>query len=207
MLNSNDRHNSASPNESLPSKPVGRCEVCPAWQFSSITEPKWHVSILHLKYKKSSLPAKTKLTCKFKGCNMVFSSHHSLRNHVAGKDHYVRRRPNNNKKVDKAQQAKKRRKETTTSIVDFFYKASTAESVKETQSPNDQEDKWECKWCTEGLDDRMKTDGSFVITMVISITCNARGCSTRKTNIMISILKVRSFIVTNVNLDSEHFHC
>ena len=54
---------------------------------------------------------------------------------------------------------------------------------------------------------QMETDGSFVITVVISITCNARCCSTRKTNIMISILKVKSFIVTNVNLDSEHFHC
>ena len=55
MLNSNDRRNFASPNESLPLKPVGRCEVCPVWQFFSITEAKWQVSILHLKYKKNSL--------------------------------------------------------------------------------------------------------------------------------------------------------
>ena len=33
MLNSNNRRNFASPNESLPSKPVGRCKVCSAWQF------------------------------------------------------------------------------------------------------------------------------------------------------------------------------
>ena len=51
---------------------------------------------------------------------MVFSSYHSLRNHVAEKDHYVRGRPNNNRKVDEAHQAKKRRKERTTFIVDFF---------------------------------------------------------------------------------------
>ena len=38
MLNSNNRHNFASPNESLPSKPVGRCKVCPAWQFSSLNK-------------------------------------------------------------------------------------------------------------------------------------------------------------------------
>ena len=81
-----------------------------------------------------------------------------------------------------------------TSTVDFFIKASTAQSVEETQSPSDQENKW-------------KTDRSFVITVVISITCNARGCSTRKKNIMTSISKEKSFIVTNVNLDSEHFHC
>ena len=37
MLNSSDRRNFASPNESLPSKPVGRSEVCQGWQFSSIT--------------------------------------------------------------------------------------------------------------------------------------------------------------------------
>ena len=130
MFNSNDQGNFASSNESLSSKPAGRCEVCPAWQFSSITEAKRNVSILHPKYKKTYLPTKTEVTCKFKGCNMVFSSHHSLRNHEAEKDHYVRSRPNNNKKVEEAQQAKKRQKETTTSIVDFFSKASGFESDK-----------------------------------------------------------------------------
>ena len=59
MLNSNSRRNFASPNERLPSKPVGRCKVCSAWQFSSIREAKLHVSILHPKYKKSCLPANT----------------------------------------------------------------------------------------------------------------------------------------------------
>ena len=59
MLNSNNRRNFASPNESLPSKSVGRCKVCSAWQFSSIREAKLHVSILHPKYKKSCLPANT----------------------------------------------------------------------------------------------------------------------------------------------------
>ena len=34
-------------------------------------------------------------------------------------------------------------------MVDFFNKVSAAESVKGTQSPNNQEDKWECKWCTD----------------------------------------------------------
>ena len=149
MLNSNDRRNFASPNEGLPTKPAGRCGVCPAWQFSSITADKWHVSMLHPKYKKSSLPAKTEFTCKFKGCNMVFSFHCSLRNHVAEKDHYVRSRPNNNEKVDNAQKAIKRRKKTTTSIVDFFNKAFASKSVKKTQSPNNQGDKSECIWCTE----------------------------------------------------------
>ena len=38
MLNSNNRRNFASPNESLPSKPVGRCKVFPAWQFSSLNK-------------------------------------------------------------------------------------------------------------------------------------------------------------------------
>ena len=89
MLNSNDRCNFASPNESLPLKPVGRCEVCPVWQFSSITAAKPHVSILHLKYKKNSLTTKTEFACKFKGCNIVFSSHHSLRNHISEKDYYA----------------------------------------------------------------------------------------------------------------------
>ena len=54
---------------------------------------------------------------------------------------------------------------------------------------------------------RTETNGSFVITVVIKITCNAWGYSTRKMNIMISISRVKNFIVINVNLDSEHFHC
>ena len=152
MLNSNDRRNFASSNESLSSKSGGRCEVCSVWQFFSITEAKSHVSILHPKYKKSSLPAMTEFTCKFKGCNMIFSSHQSLRNHVAEKDHHVRSRPNINKKIVKVRQAKKRQKETTTSIADFFNKASAAESAEEAQSPNDQEGKLEFKWCTEEWD-------------------------------------------------------
>ena len=79
---------------------------------------------------------------------MFFSSHHSLRNHVAEKDHYISHRPNSNK-VGKAQLAKKCRKEMITFIVNFLNKASAAESVEETQRQNDQEDKWQCKQCTE----------------------------------------------------------
>ena len=63
MLNLSDRRNFPSTNESLPSKPLERFEVCPAWQFSSITEAKQRVSILHQKYKKSYLLAKTEFTC------------------------------------------------------------------------------------------------------------------------------------------------
>ena len=51
-------------------------------------------------------------------------------------------------------------KKTITSIADFFSKASVAESVEETQSPNGQEDKLECKWCTKEWDDE---DGNLWI--------------------------------------------
>ena len=181
---------------------MGRYEVCPAWQFFSIREAKRHAFILHPKYKKSSLSAKTEFTYKFKGCNMVFSSHHSLRNHVAEKDHYVRSRPNNNKKVDKAQQAKKRR--TLSIFLTNLLKLNQSRKLKvqSTRKTNGNADGAQKNGML-----RTETDGSFVITVMISITCNARGCSTRKANVMISISKVESFIVMNVNLDSKHFHC
>ena len=158
-------------------------------------EAKQHISILHLKYKKNSLPAKTEFTCKFKGCNMIFSSHHScLRNHVAEKDH-VRSRPNNNKKVDEAQQAKKLRKETTTSIVDFFNKASAAESVQETQSPNNKEDKWECKWCTEERDDEDRN---------LWIVCDNCG---DKYHLQCLGLQYKEDEYYDIDIKSEEFHC
>ena len=50
MLNATDRCHFANPNEGLPSKSISKCEVCPAWEFSSIAEGKRHVSILHPNY-------------------------------------------------------------------------------------------------------------------------------------------------------------
>ena len=70
MLNSNDKSSFLKPNKELPSKPIGECATCPAWQFSSIAESKRHVSVLYRYYKKTlrSNEKKKQYVCKVKSC-------------------------------------------------------------------------------------------------------------------------------------------
>ena len=42
-----DEKKFVKPNEHLPSKSLGKCETCPSWQFSLVTEAKRHVALLH----------------------------------------------------------------------------------------------------------------------------------------------------------------
>ena len=126
---------------------------------------------------------------------MIFSFHHSLSTHVTKKRHYVRSRPNNSKKVYEAQLTKKRRKETTTSTVNFFSKASAAESVEEFQSPKDEEDKWGCKCYTEEWD-----DGNGKRWIV----CDNCG---DKYHLRCSGLQYKKEEYHDIDIESEGFHC
>ena len=73
MLNAEDKASFAKPNEHLPSKSVGKCEMCPDWQFSSVTEAKRHVSLIHPNYRKEILPGTDQVfKCKFEKCVIYF---------------------------------------------------------------------------------------------------------------------------------------
>ena len=96
MINSKDRSKFALPNEALLSKGIGKCEACTSWQFSSITEAKRHISILHQNYKKDEMSSldQSVFTCKYKGCSMKFSTQYQLANHKSNSNHYILKRPN-----------------------------------------------------------------------------------------------------------------
>ena len=90
MLNATDRCHFANPNEGLPSKSISKCEVCPAWEFSSIAEGKRHVSILHPNYVRKDIFKDGTYTCKYKDCNMVFETQDRLVAHKKNENHYLR---------------------------------------------------------------------------------------------------------------------
>ena len=153
------------------------------------------------------LPAKTEFTCKFKGCNMVFSFHCSLRNHVAEKIITSEADLTTTRRSTMLSRLKNVEKRRPPPLLIFSTKLLHLNQSRKLKVQTTRETNRNAYGAQKNEMMQMETDGSFVITVVISITCNARCCSTRKTNIMISISKVKSFIVTNVNLDSEHFHC
>ena len=91
MLNEEDKTMFARPNEYLPSKSLGKCEMCPAWQFSSVTEAKRHIFLLHPSYRKESLPGNDQTyQCKFDKCNMIFPTYYKLSKHRKEENHFVR---------------------------------------------------------------------------------------------------------------------
>ena len=87
ILNANDPYHFASPNEGLPNKSIGKWEVCPAWEFSSIIEGKRHVSILHPNYVRKDMFKDGTYTCKCKDCNMVFETQDRLVAHKKNENH------------------------------------------------------------------------------------------------------------------------
>ncbi len=121
MLNGEDKDSFAKPNEHLPSKSVGKCELCPSWQFSSITEAKRHVSLLHPNYKKESLPGSDKIfQCKFEKCDMIFPSYYKLSKHRKDENHFVRNKRSSETSTSSKQQIEAKRKKTSDKISDFF---------------------------------------------------------------------------------------
>ena len=92
MLNATDQCHFVSPNEGLPSKSIGKCGVCSARQFSSITEGKHHISILHPNYVKKDMFKDVTYTFEYKDCNMVFKTQYRLAIHKNNENHYLKRK-------------------------------------------------------------------------------------------------------------------
>ena len=108
MANSVDRKKFAKPNEHLPSKSLGKCETCPAWQFSSLTEAKRHVTLLHPTYKTESMPKRDQVfKCKHSGCNIVFATYHQLDKQSKEENHFVRKRTNEDEASHKSYKEKR----------------------------------------------------------------------------------------------------
>ena len=114
MANSVDRKKFAKPNEHLPllphlpSKSLGKCETCPASQFSSVTETKRHVALLHPTYKTESMPKGDQVfKCKHSGCNIGFATYHQLDKHRKEENHFVRKRTNEDEESHKSNNVKK----------------------------------------------------------------------------------------------------
>ena len=93
MLKSENKSTFSKPNEQLRSKSIGKCAVCPAWEFSSLTEANRHISVLHRDYK-TPLPSVEKEkehVCKMKSCGRVFPSYHKLVTHKRKENHFMRK--------------------------------------------------------------------------------------------------------------------
>ena len=121
MLNGEDKASYAKPNEHLPSKSVGKCEMCPSWQFSSVTEAKRHVSLLHPNYNKESLPGSDQIfQCKFEKCDMIFPTYYKLSKHRKDENHFVRNKRSSETSTSSKQQIVAKRKKTSDKISDFF---------------------------------------------------------------------------------------
>ena len=109
MVRSENKSSFSKPNEQLPSKSIGKCASCPAWEFSSLTEAKRHVSILHRNYKKALPSTKEKqYVCKVKTCGLVFSSYHKLNAHKNKENHFVRKNAKKNEKNESNVVSKKK---------------------------------------------------------------------------------------------------
>ena len=111
MLNSSDLSTFSKANEALPSKHIGKCLMCHAWQFSSITEPKRHVSILHPNYRKDAIPTSEKqkqFVCKVTMCYRVFLTYHQLTKHKTDSNHFVRKQKSDKKETSQQQNKRKR---------------------------------------------------------------------------------------------------
>ena len=93
MFHAENKSNFSKPNEHLPSKSIGKCESCPSWEFSSITESKRHISVLHRNYKSAPPTDKTEkhFVCKIKTCGLIFPSYHKLSVHRKKENHFVRK--------------------------------------------------------------------------------------------------------------------
>ena len=129
MLNSIDRSNFSKSNEASPSKPIGKRLMCPAWQFSLITESKQHVSILHPNYRKDSIPTTEKVTT----CNRVILPYHQLTKHKTGSNHFVRKQKSDKKETSQ-QQNNRKRTVTKQKVQSFFHDSKTeATSQSSTQ--------------------------------------------------------------------------
>lgn len=161
MLNATDRSNFAKPNEGLPSGSIGNCEVCPSWQFSSVTEARRHVSILHPKYQKKDLlksVAPKEFSCKVKDCGMVFPTQHRLNDHKRMENHYIRKKKQD--ATTKQTGIKRRGDSIKSSIKRFFDPKSVisaheeAETDVESAANDENDDTWVCEWCNgEWCDD------------------------------------------------------
>ena len=166
MLNATDRSKFAKPNEVLPSKAIGTCESCPAWQFSSVTEASRHVAVLHRVYKKTDLPSSSQkiFECKTKDCNLKFQTSHQLSKHRVAASHFVRKR-----KTDAAEERKERQKKKRNTIkgtiTRFFSNASSETSQQpslltipvdrpaNSSETTDVDEVWECQYCGGTTDD------------------------------------------------------
>ena len=121
MLNEEDKTMFARPNEYLPSKSLGKCEMCPAWQFSSVIEAKRHIFLLHPSYRKESLPGNDQTyQCKFDKCNMIFPTYYKLSKHRKEENHFVRNKRPGEKSLESDQQIDAKRKKTEGKISGFF---------------------------------------------------------------------------------------
>ena len=128
MLNTTDRCHFASPNEGLQRKLIGKCKVCPAWEFSSIIEGKRHVSILHPNYVRKDMFQDVTCTCKYKDCNKMFETQYCLAAHKKIENHYLRqKRGKDNGDADKAAVERKRKKATET--ITTFCKGRNSDEV------------------------------------------------------------------------------
>ena len=79
----------AKPNLHLPSKSLGKCELCPAWEFTSITEAKRHVSLFHPTYNRKTLPDKKQdFQCKIEKCDPIFPTYYQLAKHRKMENHF-----------------------------------------------------------------------------------------------------------------------
>ena len=122
MINNKDKTTFAKPNEHLPSKSIGKCEICPAWQFSSVTEANRHIKLIHPVYKKNTLPTKT-YQCKYNKCDLVFDTYHKLSKHRKEENHFIRKRGNETS----AELTNAKKRKTTHEKISTFFAQNRAE--------------------------------------------------------------------------------
>ena len=138
---------------------------------------------------------------------MVLLSHHSLRNYVLKKIITSEADLKTSRRSTKLSRLKNVEKRQPSPLSIFSAKFLQLNQSRKLKVQTTRKTNGNANGAQKNVMMRMETNGSFEITVLISVTCNALGCSTRKTNIMISISKGKSFIVMNVNLDSKHFDC
>ena len=80
-----------------PSEKLGRCQICPSWSFTSKTEKKRHMSLLH-RNSTGALPLHSspnqasKHVCNYKGCGRQFLTYHRLYKHRKEQGHQIKKR-------------------------------------------------------------------------------------------------------------------
>ena len=114
-----DKSTHAKPNQYLPSKSLGKCELCPASEFTSITEAKIHVSLLHPNYNRKSLPNKEQVfQCKIEKCGLTY---YQLAKHREMENHFKRNSSKTSKKKSKeVDDVRKKQKITSEKFKSFF---------------------------------------------------------------------------------------